>query len=230
MALQPWEAVANGVRFRSDSPRWAAPVTGINGPVKRAMDVIISALALIFLLPLLASIALLVRLDSRGPVLFRQNRVGRDGALFAMLKFRTMHVDAPDRLGEILASDPQAAEEWRIYQKLTRDPRVTRIGRFLRRSSLDELPQFINVLLGHMSIVGQRPILPEQREAYGAHINAYLSARPGITGLWQVSGRNATSFHRRAELGTAYLGCWSLLSDIAILARTPLALLASRTS
>lgn len=209
---------------------WQRRILGINGPVKRAFDMIASACALLFLAPLLLTIALVIRLEGGGPVLFRQMRVGRDGKLFGMLKFRTMHTDAEARLNAILAADPAAAREWAQFQKLSRDPRITRAGRFLRISSLDELPQLINVLFGDMSVVGQRPILPGQADAYGVHLSAYKAARPGLTGLWQVSGRNATTFQRRAELGTQYLTRWTLVFDIWIVLRTFPALLARQTS
>ncbi len=203
---------------------------GINGPVKRAFDILISLAALIILSPLLLTITVLVAGTSRGPVLFRQRRVGRGGASFNMLKFRSMHVDAEARLQELLDLDPCVRAEWQTFQKLANDPRVTWIGRFIRKSSLDELPQLINVLRGDMSIVGPRPILPTQRDFLGDHLLTYEAARPGITGLWQVRGRNDLPFSKRAELGTEYVENWSLGLDMSILAATVPAVFRARTS
>ena len=202
----------------------------INGPVKRAFDILISLAALTILSPLLLSIALLVATTSRGPVLFTQYRVGRGGRSFSMLKFRSMHVDAEPRLLELLGANPAARAEWETFQKLARDPRVTWIGRFIRKSSLDELPQLINVLRGDMSIVGPRPILPVQRDFLGVHLPTYEATRPGITGLWQVRGRNDLPFSKRAELGTEYVENWSLGLDMTILAATVPAIFRARTS
>lgn len=208
---------------------WQRDFFGINGPVKRALDIAIALPAIIFLLPLLLAIAIAIRVGG-GPVIFRQQRVGRGGVNFPMFKFRTMHVDAEARLAQILATSPQAAAEWNDFQKLSNDPRITAIGGLLRRSSLDELPQLFNVLLGHMSLVGQRPILPQQRSQYGAHLEAYEAARPGITGLWQVTGRNATTFNRRAEVGSIYLRRWSLVFDLKLIVMTLPAVFSAQTS
>jgi exopolysaccharide production protein ExoY len=188
--------------------------------LKRALDALIAVLALIVMAPLMAVIAAAVKLQDKGPALFLQTRVGRDGATFPMLKFRSMVVDAPGRLRRLLEEDPAAAREWAEKQKLAHDPRVTPLGRLLRTTSLDELPQFVNVLLGHMSVVGPRPILPEQATSYGDGFALYCTARPGITGLWQVAGRNDTSFARRAEIDQAYLGEWSLRTDLKLMLRT----------
>lgn len=192
---------------------------GMNGPAKRALDIAISTTALVFLAPLLLVVALLVRLDG-GPALFVQQRVGRGGLSFPMYKFRTMHINADDVLNRVLASCEMSRAEWNRFQKLRNDPRITPLGRFLRKTSIDELPQLFNVLVGHMSIVGQRPILPSQREAFGTHIAGYERARPGITGLWQVQGRNRLTFQQRAELGTEYVNRWSLWFDIKIILMT----------
>ena len=208
---------------------WQRDIFGINGPVKRALDLAITLPAIVFLLPLLVTIAIAIRIGG-GPVIFRQMRVGRGGVNFPMLKFRTMHVDAEERLAQILATNPEAAAEWADFQKLSDDPRITPVGRFLRRSSLDELPQLFNVLLGHMSLVGQRPILPEQRSQYGVHIEAYEAARPGLTGLWQVTGRNSTTFHHRAEVGSVYLRRWSLAFALKLIMLTLPALLSAQPS
>ncbi len=192
---------------------------GMNGAAKRGLDIAIAALALVFLAPLLLIVALIVKLDG-GPALFVQQRLGRNGLCFPMYKFRTMHVDADAVLEEVLASCAVSRTEWDKFQKLRNDPRITPVGRFLRKTSIDELPQFFNVLIGHMSIVGQRPILASQRDAFGEHIIGYERARPGITGLWQVQGRNRLTFDQRAQLGTEYVNRWSLWFDIKILLMT----------
>jgi len=192
---------------------------GLNGPVKRAMDIALVMPALIFLLPVFLIIALIIKLEG-GPIFFIQQRLGRDGKRFGMIKFRTMHTDAEARLDALLAQCIDSRTEWETFQKLKRDPRITRSGDFLRRSSLDELPQLLNILIGDMSVVGQRPILLNQRDAYGVHIKGYERARPGLTGLWQVSGRNALSFQDRAALGSEYVNHWSLWFDIKLIALT----------
>jgi lipopolysaccharide/colanic/teichoic acid biosynthesis glycosyltransferase len=190
------------------------------GVAKRLADIAIAVPALIMTAPLLVAVACAVKLHDGGPVLFLQPRVGLDGGTFTLVKFRTMVQDGPERLAQVLREDPAAAREWAETQKLANDPRVTRLGRFLRKSSLDELPQLLNVLLGHMSIVGPRPMLVDQAASYGPVFDAYCTARPGITGLWQVSGRNKTSFHRRSELDAAYLQHWSIKQDLALIVRT----------
>ncbi|MEO1641820.1 MAG: sugar transferase [Pseudomonadota bacterium] len=191
----------------------------MNGKAKRALDIILTAPAIFFLLPVFVLTALAIKLEG-GPLLFTQDRIGKGGRRFGMLKFRTMHVDAEARLEQLLRDCPRSNEEWASYQKLKHDPRITRIGDFLRRSSLDELPQLFNILKGDMSIVGQRPILPCQRDDYGRHIAGYERARPGLTGLWQVSGRNALTFQDRAALGSEYVRNWSLWFDIKLIALT----------
>lgn len=186
---------------------------------KRTFDLLGAAGLLILLAPLLATIAALVARDGR-PVLYAHRRIGRHGRPFRCLKFRTMVPDADARLRDILASDPSAAEEWRRTRKLKNDPRVTPIGRWLRRTSLDELPQLWNVLKGEMSLVGPRPITEEEVAWYGERRIAYLQAAPGMTGLWQVSGRNDVDFRRRVHLDTWYVENWSLWRDIVILLMT----------
>jgi exopolysaccharide production protein ExoY len=193
---------------------------GFGGRLKRAEDVSVAVLVLLLMAPLMLVIAVAVRLQDGGPALFLQMRVGRQGAPFRMLKFRTMTPGAEGQLQRLLGEDPDAAREWGEKQKLTHDPRVTPLGRILRSTSLDELPQFLNVLVGEMSVVGPRPILPEQISAYGGGFETYCSARPGITGLWQVEGRNHTTFARRAEIDQAYLGSWSLVTDVILIVRT----------
>jgi len=187
--------------------------------LKRAFDVIAAAAALAFLSPALVVIAALIRRDG-GPALFRQPRAGRGGTVFSCLKFRTMASDAQARLAALLEDDPQARAQWETYQKLDDDPRITPVGAVLRRFSLDELPQLINVLKGEMSLIGPRPMLLEQRVLYGSSLDAYERMRPGLTGLWQVNGRNATTFEERARLDNWYARNWSLWRDGVIVLRT----------
>lgn len=194
----------------------------------RSFDIVLAALALMLFAPLLAIIALAIRLTSPGPVFFVQQRVGKDARYFPCLKFRSMVVDARERLDLLLASSEQARQEWARDQKLRADPRITAIGNILRKTSLDELPQLINVLLGHMSVVGPRPIIESEVARYGHRFRAYSSVRPGLTGLWQVSGRNEVSYDTRVRLDAFYALRKSLAYDLAICLRTVPAVLASR--
>lgn len=188
--------------------------------LKRVFDFLAALVALLVFAPLLLSIAGWVKLDSPGPVLFRQMRVGKGGKVFAMLKFRTMAVNGHKLLTEHLTENPAARLSWAQFQKLMDDPRLTRAGRILRRLSLDELPQLWNVLCGEMSLVGPRPCLPEQKEFYGEYFVWYTAVRPGLTGLWQVSGRNQLSFTERVWMDVQYVREWSLCGDLKILFRT----------
>ena len=195
--------------------------------VKRAVDAFAALGLLLFCAPLLAVIALAIKCQDGGPVLFRHKRCGQGAEPFGLWKFRTMRVDAAERLAALLEEDPDAEAEWLKTRKLRDDPRVTRLGRFLRRSSLDELPQLLNIIRGEMSLVGPRPVMAEELAAYGPARAAYEAVRPGVTGLWQVSGRNDLSFEARVSLDAAYVRTWSLRADAAILARTvPVVLLA----
>jgi len=195
---------------------------------KRGLDIALSATMLLVLSPLMLTLTLLVCLDG-GKALFGHTRVGRGGRAFQCLKFRSMVPDAEKALARLLADDPVAARMWRTSRKLPKDPRVTRLGGFLRATSLDELPQLINVLRGEMSLVGPRPVLQaELTEEYGASSGAYLSVRPGITGLWQVSGRSDTTYAERVALDVQYVQKLSIWQDLAILARTLPAVLARR--
>jgi exopolysaccharide production protein ExoY len=198
-------------------PRFLHPFGGV---AKRVADIALAAPALLFVAPLLAAVACAVKLQDGGSVFFLQPRIGLGGGTFPMIKFRTMAPDAPQRLAQLLLEDPAAAREWNEKQKLTNDPRITPIGRFLRRSSLDEVPQLLNVVLGHMSLVGPRPMLLDQPGEYGPVFDDYCKARPGLTGLWQVSGRSNTSFRRRSELDERYLRGWSLIGDLFLMVRT----------
>lgn len=187
--------------------------------LKMMFDQLVAAVLLLLLAPLMIALALLARRDG-GPALFRHRRIGAGGQTFECLKFRTMVTDADRVLQRVLAEDPAAATEWAATQKLRNDPRITTLGRFLRRSSLDELPQLLNVLRGEMSLVGPRPIVQAEVARYGENIDYYYEAKPGLTGLWQVSGRSDTSYERRVRLDVWYVRNWTLWHDIAILLKT----------
>jgi Undecaprenyl-phosphate galactose phosphotransferase WbaP len=187
---------------------------------KRLLDLAFSLLLLVCLSPLLAMIALLTKLESPGKVLYRQSRIGLDCEKFWVWKFRTMRVNSEQMLADYLVQNPEAAEEWRLGQKLKNDPRVTRLGRILRKASLDELPQLLNVVRGEMSMVGPRPIVDSEIQKYGNSFALYRQVIPGLTGLWQVSGRNLRSYDERVELDTYYVRNWSPWLDIYLLART----------
>jgi exopolysaccharide production protein ExoY len=192
---------------------------------KRTIDIVLALSGIILLAPLLIICFVATVIASPGPALFRHRRVGFKGKYFDCLKFRTMVTDAPDRLRDFLDSDPLAAAEWTANRKLKYDPRVTAIGAILRKSSLDELPQLFNVLKGDMSIVGPRPVTDEELVRYSGAINAYLACRPGITGLWQVSGRSTTTYSKRIACDTFYARKWSMALDAKILIVTIPALL-----
>jgi exopolysaccharide production protein ExoY len=195
--------------------------------MKRTVDIVLALSGIVLLAPLLIICFAVTALTSPGPALFRHRRVGFNGKHFNCLKFRTMVTDAPERLRQLLESDPMAAAEWTTNRKLRNDPRITAIGAILRKSSLDELPQLFNVLKGDMSIVGPRPVTDEELERYASSVGAYLSCRPGITGLWQVSGRSTTTYNKRVACDTFYARNWSLALDAKIMAVTIPALLAS---
>jgi len=182
----------------------------------------------VLLSPLFLVVALLVRFSSRGPVLFRQRRIGRGRRLFDCLKFRTMYQDSEQRLTDMLAGDEQVRVEWLKYARITNDPRVTPIGRLLRRSSLDELPQLWNVLRGEMAWVGPRPYLPVESDRIGDSLDTIVRVRPGMTGLWQVSGRTSLPFTERLTLDEYYIRNWSLWMDFSILLRTLRAVVSGR--
>lgn len=187
--------------------------------VKRALDLVLASIAAVIFLPSILLIAFVITRDG-GPAFFAHTRIGRGGVPFRCLKFRTMVVNADAVLRDLLERDPAARAEWERDFKLRHDPRITRIGRFLRETSLDELPQLLNVLRGEMSLVGPRPITAEEVQKYGDLIHHYYSCRPGITGLWQVNGRSNTSYERRVSLDAEYSSTASLFGDLVILART----------
>ncbi|HEY4010088.1 MAG TPA: sugar transferase [Acidobacteriaceae bacterium] len=206
--------------------RWKRPQ--VEGPeqlfryrvIKRSADVATVVFLCILLLPVLCAVAAAVWLSSPGPILFSHRRIRRHGEFFTMWKFRTMCINSGEVLERYLAAHPEARAEWRQTHKLRKDPRVTRVGRFLRRTSLDELPQLWNVLNGTMSLVGPRPIVAAEVEKYGKFFEDYCAVKPGVTGLWQVSGRSALSYRERVQLDRQYARTWSLRSDAAILMRT----------
>lgn len=191
--------------------------------VKRALDVVLSLVALLATAPIWIVVAVLVGCTSSGPILFRQQRVGRGGRLFTVLKFRSMCADAEARLKALGMYETYVAAGYKLH--VADEFRVTKVGRFLRRTSLDELPQLINVLRGDMSLVGPRPVEHGQLSDYGDLVDCYLGVRPGITGIWQVSGRSNIHFPQRAHLDDSYFRRRSLRLDLLIMARTPLAVL-----
>ena len=186
----------------------------------RLFDLTLALLMLILLLPLMAVCAVVVRLSGPGPVLFRQTRIGRNGLPFTCFKFRTMVPSSEQAIDKVLSEHEGSREEWEATQKLHCDPRITFVGQFMRRYSLDELPQFFDVLRGEMSIVGPRPIVAEEIHRYGAHFSDYCSVNPGLTGLWQVSGLHALTYSERVRLDAQYAASKSLRLDLLILWKT----------
>ncbi len=221
-----------GIRRPADSritdPRLVLTVKRANGPLKRAFDIVASIGAMVFLAPVFLTIAVLISIFDPGPIFFGHERVGRQGRLFKCWKFRSMVVDSKERLAVLLASDPAAKIEWDATQKLRNDPRITALGAFLRKTSLDELPQLWNVLRGEMSLIGPRPITRGELDRYGRDRRYYLVVRPGISGLWQVSGRSQTNYEQRVALDREYVEGWSFLGDIRIAVMTVPAVLLAR--
>ena len=202
---------------------WAGspPAGGIykihSSAIKRAMDLVMAFTVLTFVSPLLLAIYALLKIFDPGPALFSQLRVGRDGRTFTVYKFRTMRIDAQERLDHLLATDPEAAAEWAKFQKLRHDPRVTILGRILRKSSMDELPQLLNIVRGEMSVIGPRPVTSGEIHRYGAEYPYYTAVRPGVLGLWQVKGRNKLTYPERIAYDVQYVKTWSIWQDIKIL-------------
>jgi exopolysaccharide production protein ExoY len=195
--------------------------------IKRAMDIIIAAAALVILFPVFVLIALMLKIEGQGgSVFYGGKRVGKNGRLFSCWKIRSMEPDSEHVLHAYLNANPLLKKHWEKFRKLPKDPRVTtRTAHIIRKLSLDELPQLWNVLVGDMSIVGPRPMLEEEAHMFGSRIVFYVAVRPGLTGLWQVSGRNNTSFKHRVHLDSWYVRNWSLWQDIVIMLKTPLAVL-----
>ncbi len=204
------------------------PPTG--GLMKRGFDIALASLALLFLSPVFLMLVALVKLTNKGPALYGHSRVGHNGRTFKCLKFRTMVVNGDQVLRKHLDTNPEAREEWQATRKLQDDPRVTPVGAVLRKLSLDELPQLLNIIRGEMSIVGPRPVVEDELMMYESAAVYYLKTRPGLTGLWQVSGRNDVTYAERVGLDTHYVKNWSLLSDVTIIAKTIPAVCLSRGS
>jgi exopolysaccharide production protein ExoY len=194
----------------------------------RVFDILVSVTALLILLPVALMLFIFVKVSSPGPAIFVQYRIGRDGQPFPCLKFRTMVVDAAERLQQLLADSEVARAEWAADQKLRADPRITAIGGFLRKTSLDELPQLLNIAVGHMSIVGPRPIVESEIEKYGRNFADYCKVRPGLTGLWQISGRNDTSYAQRVAFDVHYVEARNLKMNVQICFKTVPALMFAR--
>jgi len=188
--------------------------------IKRILDMFLTLLILLFTWPLFLILALLVRFDSKGPILYTQKRLGRHGKTFDSFKFRTMYDNADAKLEELLENDPAAQREYAEYHKLANDPRITPVGKVFRRYSLDELPQLINVIKGDMNLIGPRSYLPRELPAMGGYAKLILKVKPGLTGWWQVMGRNATSFKERLRLDEYYISNWSIWLDIYIIIKT----------
>ena len=225
LGIYPYTASAAG-RGRSRVLNWVEPDAKPSTHSfayafgKRALDLVIVAALVPVLVPVFMLIALPVMLTSRGPIFYSHRRICRHGAFFSMWKFRTMCSDSAEVLDRYLESNPEARREWVSSHKLRYDPRVTPIGGFLRKYSLDELPQIWNVLRGHMSLVGPRPVVAAEVEKYQDDFSAYTRVKPGVTGLWQVSGRSRTTYKERVALDCKYVANWSLWLDMKILART----------
>lgn len=184
--------------------------------IKRGFDLFIALSALIFLSPMMLVIAFLIKNKDGGPALFKQTRIGLNGEEFTCLKFRSMVTNAAEELENLLKSDPVAAAEWAKDQKLRNDPRITAVGGFIRKTSLDELPQLLNILKGEMSIIGPRPIVANEVAKYGTDFEHYAAVKPGVTGLWQISGRNDTTYDERVQLDVTYAKEWSFWLDLKI--------------
>lgn len=215
------------------SPSSALPVTAAEATAKqfffyelskRTLDIFFSLFVLFFGLPIFVILAIIIKVTSPGSVFYTSKRIGKNGKLFTCWKFRSMFCDAEHRLTQLLAENPHYRKEWKKYFKLKEDPRLTRIGKFLRKTSLDEFPQFWNVLLGDLSLVGPRPFLPNEMQAIkqviGKQTQALFSVKPGLTGVWQTSGRNHLTFEQRILLDLNYLNLRSFLFDLTIIGKT----------
>ncbi|KAF3361645.1 Exopolysaccharide production protein ExoY [Chlamydiales bacterium STE3] len=226
MSKEPSQLVMNAIPFTfSHEDRY--PVK--HYPFKRSFDIAFSLFALIAGFPLFLTVALLVRFSSKGKLIYSHERVGRGGKTFRCYKFRTMFQDADQRLKEILAKDTSLKEEWNRQHKLKNDPRVTPVGAFLRKTSLDELPQFWNVLMGDLSVVGPRPVVKAEVQRFlGNRAPLILSVRPGLTGIWQVSGRSNTSYDERLAMDEEYIGKQSMMLDLKLIMKTIPAMLFTR--
>lgn len=192
----------------------------LNRYIKTVLDYLLTIAGILVIWPLLLFIAIWIYLDSPGKIIFKHMRVGKGGKLFSCYKFRSMYINAQEKLNEMLAKDPAIREEWERDFKLKNDPRITKSGAFLRKTSLDELPQIFNVLRGEMSLVGPRPIVEEELTRYGEFVQDYLMVKPGITGMWQVNGRSDTTYEERVQMDVWYVRNWSVWLDVMLLWRT----------
>jgi exopolysaccharide production protein ExoY len=224
------ESATKPVSYSTPRPLMYSKPSPLGGWLKRLFDLSGALTGLVVLCPLILLIAVLVKLSDGGPIFFKHRRVGHSGRIFGCVKFRTMVAGGDAILEDYFNKNPAEKEVWSRERKLQSDPRVTKLGSFLRKSSLDELPQLINILKGEMSIVGPRPIISDEIPLYGAAVSYYLISRPGLTGLWQVSGRNDSSYAQRVEMDRHYVANWSLSSDIIIILRTIPAVCLSRGS
>ena len=193
--------------------------------LKRCLDILFSLFLIIFLIPLFLIIGIVIKLNSKGTIIYSQKRIGKKNKTFACYKFRTMHPQAKYLLKKILLQNPNFRNEFENTRKITNDPRITNIGKFLRFTSLDELPQIFNVLKGDMSFIGPRPIVKSEIKKYGKNFKKAFSIKPGISGLWQVSGRNKLSYKKRIELDTFYSENMNLILDIKIFFKTIIVIL-----
>ncbi|WP_096786101.1 sugar transferase [Rhodobacter sp. CZR27] len=217
--------------YLSSLPRRSDPLfRPVGGHFKRLIDIFIAVTALVALAPLMIGVALIIWLGSNGPILYGHQRVGFGGRTFRCWKFRSMVVDGDVVLERYLRANPDAQREWERDRKLRRDPRVTPIGAVIRMLSIDELPQLFNILAGEMSVVGPRPVVAAELRRYRGSAGHYLRTRPGLTGMWQVSGRSDLSYRQRVLLDRYYVMRWTVMADIAIILRTIPAVLRSRGS
>ena len=207
--------------FNAEPPKRHGLLLPIPRIFKAVIEKIIAVLALLLLSPLFVILTILVKLTSRGPAFYVSERIGRNGRKFNILKYRTMVHQSDRKLEQLLSESPKLAQEWNRQFKLDNDPRITPLGRFLRKTSLDELPQLWNVLVGDMAIVGPRPIVDEEIPKYGSYFTEITSVKPGLTGLWQVSGRNELSYDDRVRINLYYIRNWSIWLDYYILLKTP---------
>lgn len=211
------------ISVKNNLSRW------YNQAIKRSFDLIVASLGIVAISPILLTIAAAIKLSGPGPVVYTHRRIGKDGRHFNCYKFRSMVQDSDQKLKEYLAANPEAATEWKESHKLKHDPRVTKIGAWLRKTSLDELPQLMNVILGQMSLVGPRPIVDDEIIKYDVFFSDYSMVRPGMTGLWQTSGRSDTSYERRVRMDAWYVRNWNIWLDISLLVKTVRVVFSSRS-
>jgi exopolysaccharide production protein ExoY len=221
--MRNFAMASNSVIFVQDylfGKRVAVSRRSLGGVKKRVFDIICSSILILITLPVFIVVAAAIKLCDGGPIFFSHRRVGFSARPFYCLKFRTMAVDADAKLATCLATNRQLAAEWAATRKLKKDPRLIAIGEILRKTSVDELPQLFNILRGEMSLVGPRPVVSDELSYYGGDVNLYLSVKPGLTGAWQITGRNDTSYETRVKLDRDYCTNWSMLADILIVIKT----------